>query len=90
MIRVRIGADEHQLGWEEWEERVRSGRVPDDALVQFEAVTRGEWVPAAELEMYRSLRNDAVPGSNRPRRPSRDPRSAAAPYPRANRRRARC
>lgn len=60
MIRVRIGSDEHQLGWEEWEERVRSGRVPDDALVQFEAVTRGEWVPAAELEMYRSLRNDAA------------------------------
>jgi len=60
LIRVRIGADEHQLGWEEWEERVRSGRVPDDALVQFEAVTRGEWVPAAELEMYRSLRNDAA------------------------------
>lgn len=60
MIRVRIGSEEHDLGWEEWEERVRHGRVPDDALVQFEAVTGSEWVPARDLELYRSLRNDAA------------------------------
>lgn len=60
MIRVRIGSDEHDLSWEEWEERVRRGRVPSDALVQFEAVTGQEWVAARDLELYRSLRNDAA------------------------------
>jgi len=60
VIRVRIGAEEHELSWEEWERRVRDGRVPPDALVQFEAVTGTEWIPARDLELYRSLRNDAA------------------------------
>jgi membrane associated rhomboid family serine protease len=60
VIRVRIGSEQHDLGWEEWEDRVRRGRVPRDALVQFEAVTGDQWVVASELELYRSLRNDAA------------------------------
>lgn len=60
LIHVRIGDEEHALALEEWEERVRAGRVPEDALVRFEAVTGVDWVPASELESYRSLRNDAA------------------------------
>jgi membrane associated rhomboid family serine protease len=60
LIRVRIGAELHELTWEEWEDRVRAGRVPPDALVSFDAVTQGAWRPAAELELYRSLQNDAA------------------------------
>ena len=60
MIRVRIGSEEHELTWDEWERRVRQGRVPSDALVNFEAVTGDEWKRAESLELYRSLRNDAA------------------------------
>ena len=48
-----------ELTWEEWEDRVRSGRVPPDTLVEFEPVTGDQAVPASTLEMYRSLRGDA-------------------------------
>lgn len=60
MVRIRIGQDEHRLTWDEWEERVRTGRIPADALVHFEAVTGPHFVRAGDLEMYRSLRNDAA------------------------------
>ncbi len=60
MVRVRIGDELHELTWEEWEARVRSGRIPDDAEVQFEAVTGSDFVVASDLEMYRSLRDDAA------------------------------
>ena len=58
MIRVRIGNELHELSWEEWEQRVRAGRIPPDAGVCFDAVTQGAFVPAEQLELYRSLRND--------------------------------
>ncbi len=48
------------LAWEEWEARVRAGRIPEDALVSFEPVTGDEAVPAGELDIYRSLRDEAV------------------------------
>lgn len=55
MVRIRIGADEQVLTWEEWEERVRSGRVPPDALVAHDALTNGEFRPAKQLAAWRSL-----------------------------------
>jgi len=60
LVRIRIGDEEQQLTWDEWEYRVRAGRVPPTALVHFEAVTGEGFLPAGELEMYRSLRNEAA------------------------------
>lgn len=60
LIHVRIGDEELALALEDWEERVRAGRVPEDALVRFEAVTGDAWLPARDLESYRSLRDDAA------------------------------
>lgn len=45
--------------FDQWEEMVRSGRVAPDALVRFPPVTGEAFRPAGELEMYRSLRDDA-------------------------------
>lgn len=39
---------------------MQAGRVPEDALVWCEAVTGQDWQRAGDLEMYRSLRNDAA------------------------------
>lgn len=58
MVTVRIGQAEERLSWEEWEARVRAGRVPPDAEVRVEAITGDAFVPAASLESYRDLRND--------------------------------
>ena len=60
MVRIRIGAEEVTLAWEEWEHRVRGGRIPPTALVRFDPVTGDSFVPASGLEMYSSLRDDAV------------------------------
>lgn len=60
MVRVRIGDDERELDWDEWERRVRDGRVPPDALVRLEAVTGDAFVPARTLESYQSLRNEGA------------------------------
>ncbi len=60
MVRIRIGDEEHALDWDEWEARVRQGRVPPDALVAIEAITDGAFVPARTLESYQSLRDDAA------------------------------
>lgn len=60
MVDVRIDDEELELSWEEWEARVRAGRVPREALVRFEPVTGEGWVPAGELEMYTSLADDGT------------------------------
>ncbi|MBX2803867.1 MAG: rhomboid family intramembrane serine protease, partial [Myxococcales bacterium] len=44
---------------EEFEERVRQGRISEDVLVQFEAVTGDASVRAGELDMYWALRQRA-------------------------------
>jgi membrane associated rhomboid family serine protease len=58
LVRVRIGSEEQELSWEEWEARIRAGRIPLDAMVRIEAVTGGAWVAAGELEMVRALRDE--------------------------------
>jgi len=60
LVRIRIGEEERELTWDEWEQRVQQGRVPPDALVCIDAVTEGAFVPARSLETYQSLRNDAA------------------------------
>ncbi|MEN0063524.1 MAG: rhomboid family intramembrane serine protease [Myxococcota bacterium] len=63
LVRIRIGDDIESLSWDEWEARVRTGRINADTLVQFEPVTGAEFRRAAELEMYRSLRSSPGIGS---------------------------
>lgn len=60
MIRIRIGKSEQILSWEEWESRVLDGRIAPDCEVQIEAVTDQNFVPAGELELYRSLVKDGA------------------------------
>lgn len=60
MVQVRIGDDTVELSYEEWEERVRRGRIPGDALVRIEGVTGGAFVRADGLEVWRSLAHDAA------------------------------
>ena len=60
MVSIRIGNDEQHLSWDEWEESVKNGRIPADALIRFEPVTSDKWVPADQLEMYHSMRDDAA------------------------------
>ncbi len=60
MVRIKIGEEELTLSWEQWEHRVRTGRVTEDTLVQFEPVTGDAWVHARDLEMFNSLRESAV------------------------------
>ena len=60
MVRIRLGSDEVALSWDEWEERVRAGRVPPEALVSAAALTGDAWMPAGDLEAWRSLRDDGA------------------------------
>lgn len=60
IVRVRIGDETLQLTWDEWEERVRAGRIPPYVLVQFEPVTGDQWQEAGQLEMYTSLEYEAT------------------------------
>lgn len=60
MVELRIGDETLELSWDEWEARVRAGRVPPSALVRFEPATGDAWVRAEELELYESLRDDAA------------------------------
>ena len=60
MVHIKIGAETIEIAWDDWEERVRSGRVPEDALIRFEPVTGDRWLRAGDLESYRSLRTDAA------------------------------
>jgi membrane associated rhomboid family serine protease len=39
---------------------VRAGRIPPDTLVRIAAVTGAAYVPARELELFRSMRNEAA------------------------------
>ncbi|MBT3218254.1 MAG: rhomboid family intramembrane serine protease [Proteobacteria bacterium] len=60
MVSIRIGNEEQLLSWDEWEESVKNGRIPADALIRFDPVTGKEWVRAEQLEMYHSMRDDAA------------------------------
>jgi membrane associated rhomboid family serine protease len=60
LVYVRLGAEEHALSWEDFEARVRSGRIPPDTMVRIAAVTGTAYVPARELELFRSMRNEAA------------------------------
>ncbi len=60
MVEVRIGDQLIHLSWDEWEERVRDGRIPDDAAVRFPPVTGEDFRVASELEMFTSVRSDAT------------------------------
>ncbi|MEO0605650.1 MAG: rhomboid family intramembrane serine protease, partial [Myxococcota bacterium] len=58
LVRIRIGDGVETLSWEEWEARVRSGRIHAGTEVQFEPVTGDAYERAGDLEMYRSLRGE--------------------------------
>lgn len=60
MIRVRIGDEQLDLSWDAFEERARAGRIPPNALVQWEPVTGAEFVQADQLEIYQSLHDEQL------------------------------
>ena len=60
MVQVQINGNEEALSWEEWEDRVRDGRIAPDALVRFEPATGDAWVEAGQLEMFTSISDDAT------------------------------
>ena len=60
VIEVQINGETIGLTWEDFEERVRAGRVPPEALVRWEPLTGDAWVEAGELETYKSLHNEAL------------------------------
>jgi len=62
MTEIRIGDDVLTMSWEDFEERVREGRVPPDALVRFPPITGDLWRHAAELDVYHELRKDRTAG----------------------------
>lgn len=58
MVELRIAGGEVEiLAWEDFEERVLAGRIPDSAEVRIEAVTGDAFVRAGELDLVTSLRN---------------------------------
>lgn len=59
MVTIQIGATQEDLSWEQWEQRVRQGRVPSTALIRFEPITGDAFQLASELDIYQSLRADA-------------------------------
>jgi len=59
LVTIRIGERDEELSWEQWEQRVRDGRVPETAEVHFEPVTGDSFVQALQLDMYQSLRDQA-------------------------------
>ena len=60
MVELRHGDDTLTLSWDEWEIRVREGRIQPTTLVRFEPATGEAFVPAGELEMFQSLQDDAA------------------------------
>ncbi|TNE87493.1 MAG: rhomboid family intramembrane serine protease [Deltaproteobacteria bacterium] len=60
MIDVRAHGEEHHLSLEEFETRVRAGRIGEDAEIRFEPVTGEDWVRAGDLELYRDLAEDPI------------------------------
>ncbi len=59
MVELRVGARDETVTHEEWELRVRQGRVPAEALVRIQALTGNRFVEAAELASWRALRDEA-------------------------------
>lgn len=58
MVELRIGDGVVEfLAYEEFEERVLAGRIPDNAEVRFAPVTGEAFVRAHELDLVESLRN---------------------------------
>lgn len=55
MISIRTRGREETVELEEFERRVRDGRVSPSTLVRLPVVTGGEWVQARELELFRRL-----------------------------------
>lgn len=55
MISVRARGREETLDLEEFETRVRAGRILPSTMVRFPVVTGAAWVKARELEVYRRL-----------------------------------
>ena len=60
MVDVRIGDIHASLSWDEWEDWVRTGRVPPDANVRIDAVTGDSFVRADSLESYADLKFDGA------------------------------
>lgn len=58
MVRIRIRGDDIAVSWEEWEERVRAGRVPADAYVSIPLITGDAFVRADSLDSWAALRQD--------------------------------
>lgn len=58
MIEVRIGSRTEPLDVETFEDRVRGGRIPPDALLRISAVTGDDFAPARDLELYQALLRD--------------------------------
>ena len=59
MVRIRRGEEEEHLTWEEWEKRVREGRITGDSLVCADALSAGNFVRADAFEIFHSLRQEA-------------------------------
>lgn len=59
MVELRTAGGVERVTDEEWEERVRAGRVDAATLVRVPAVTGDRFVEAAELASWRALREDA-------------------------------
>ncbi len=60
LIEVVEEGERYVLTWDEWEERVRSGRISPDARVRIDAITHGEFQRAADLESFVSLRDEGA------------------------------
>lgn len=58
MVEVREGSQRYLLTWDQWEARIRAGRIPPTARVRVPAITGDAFVEATALESYASLRDD--------------------------------
>jgi membrane associated rhomboid family serine protease len=58
VVEVRIGDEVHELTYEEFEARVRSGRITGDVEVRFRPITGDRFLRASELELVRGLRDE--------------------------------
>lgn len=58
VVEVREAAERYTLTWEEWEDRVRSGRIAPTAEVRIPAISGDAFVLARDLESYNDLRDE--------------------------------
>lgn len=58
VVHIRIGDAVETVSWDEWEARVRAGRINATTMVRFEPVTGDAFRPAGELEIYQSMRSE--------------------------------